>query len=80
VNEDLTFNPRGNGSGKLDATLKPGGAVNPRAMTGAGGVGGIVPGGHPVPSQATIRGAFFSTGDLWTTGWSALNLGGILAN
>jgi hypothetical protein len=80
VNEDLTFNPRGNGSGKLDATLKPGGAINPRAMTGAGGVGGIAPGGHPVPSQATIRGAFFSTGDLWTTGWSALNLGGILVN
>jgi hypothetical protein len=81
ANEDITFDPRGDASGKLAASLKPGGAINPRPFGAAGLVGGISPGGHSVPSpDVTFRGAFPSSGTLWTTDWTALNLGGILVD
>jgi hypothetical protein len=81
VNEDLTFNPRGNAGGKLDASLVPFGALNPRPAGAAGFVGGVSPGGHPVVAPGTtFRGAFPSTGTLWTTGWTALNLGDVLVD
>jgi len=82
VNEDPTFPLTGNGSGKLDGTLKTT-KLNPRLAAGLVGTGGC-----PQPryelggldASATYRGAFATGGSLWTTGWTALSVGGILAN
>jgi hypothetical protein len=81
VKEDQTFNPTGNAAGKLDATLKAT-RVNPRPAAGFVGVGGCTPPRGPgLNAAATFRGAFQSTATtLWTTGWTALNVGGLLAN
>lgn len=80
VNEDQTFDPQGNGAGKLDATLKPS-PINPRPNVGLTGTAGCVATQGPGLTSVTYRGAFAgSASTLWTTGWSALNRGGLLAN
>lgn len=78
--EDQTFDPTGNAAGKLDATVKPL-PINPRP-TGATGVGNCVsPRGPGLDPGATYRGAFLRTAPtLWTTGWTAMNVGRLLAN
>ena len=81
VNEDTTFDPTGNAAGKLDASLKPS-PINPRPNAGISGVAGCVaPQGPGLDAGATYRGAFNRTAPtLWTTGWTTLNLAGLLAN
>jgi hypothetical protein len=81
VKEDQTFNPVGNAAGKLVAGLKPS-PLNPRPAAGLTGVGGCVaPRGPGLDPAGTFRGAFARTAPtLWTTGWTALNLAGLLAN
>lgn len=82
VNEDATFDPTGNAAGKLDASLKAS-PINPRPKPGIVGVGlGIAPTRRVLDPSAKYRGAFpASTNvELWTTGWTALNRGGLLAN
>jgi hypothetical protein len=78
--EDQTFNPTGNAAGKIDSSLKAA-PINPRA-TGLAGVGSCTsPRGPGLDSGATFRGAFLRTAPtLWTTGWTAMNVGGLLAN
>ena len=81
VNEDVSFNPQGNAAGKLDATLKAT-PINPRPNAGLTGVAGCPgPRGPGLDSTATYRGAFLRTApELWTTGWTTLNLAGLLAD
>ena len=81
VKEDVTFNPTGNGLGKLDSTLKTS-PINPRPNAGITGVAGCpAPRGPGLDASATYRGAFLRTApELWTTGWTALNLAGLLAD
>lgn len=81
ANEDVTFNPVGNAAGKLAASLKSA-PINPRpAAAGVGTVGCVAPRGPGLDAGGTFRGAFSRTaGTLWTTGWTALNLAGLLAN
>ncbi len=81
VKEDATFNPTGNGAGKLDASLKVS-PINPRPNAGLTGVAGCPgPRGPGLDATATYRGAFLRTApELWTTGWTALNLAGLLAD
>lgn len=87
TNEDVTFNPVGLGGcpgascGKLAASLKTS-PINPRPAAGLTGVGGCVsPRGPGLDPGATYRGAFARTAlTLWTSGWTALHRGGLLAN
>jgi len=81
VKEDATFDPTGNSLGKLDSTLKTS-PINPRANAGITGVAGCPgPRGPGLDSSATYRGAFLRTApELWTTGWTTLNLAGLLAD
>lgn len=82
VQRDPTFDPTGNSAGKLDATLKSV-KLNPRTASGSGtnAGNGVVPQGPSLDRGATYRGAFpFSAPKLWTTGWTALNIGGIMAD
>jgi len=89
LKRDQTFDPTGLGGancpgplcGKLAASLKPS-PINPRPAAGFVGVAGCVPPQGPgLDSSATYRGAFPSTAPtLWTTGWTALNRAGLLAN
>ncbi|MFH1498036.1 MAG: hypothetical protein ABII82_09455 [Verrucomicrobiota bacterium] len=78
---DVTFDPTGNASGKLDASLKAS-PIDPRPTNAFSGVvGGVPPFGPGVDTTATYRGAFARTAPvLWTTGWTAMNLGGLLAD
>ncbi len=77
--EDQTFDPTGNAAGKIDSGVKPL-PINPRP-TGLAGVGSCVPARGPGLEPATFRGAFLRTAPtLWTTGWTAMNVGGLLAN
>jgi hypothetical protein len=86
-NRDQTFDPTGSSAcpgpicGKLDASLKPT-PIDPRPAAGFGGVGGCVPPQGPGLSGVTFRGAFSSVvaNPLWTTGWTAMNRAGLLAN
>jgi hypothetical protein len=80
VKEDQTFDPQGDANGKLAASLKAGG-INPRPAAGLVGTGGcVVPQGAGLQG-VTYRGAFDRTAPtIWTTGWTALNIGGLLAN
>jgi hypothetical protein len=84
LKEDQTFDATGNAAGKLVSTLKPGGPINPRPGAGITGIGGCVsPTKVPLglDPAATYRGAFLRTATtLWTTGWTALNKAGLLAN
>jgi hypothetical protein len=78
VNEDQTFDPRGDASGKLVSSLKPS-PIDPRPSGVAGVTGGVPPRGPGLESSATFRGAFApSAPKLWTTGWTALNAAGLL--
>lgn len=84
LQEDTTFNPVGDANNKLSASLKAtNGPINPRPPTGLGGLdaGGVTTKFPAGVEKVTFRGAFSSTATtLWTTGWTALNKGGILAN
>jgi hypothetical protein len=80
VNEDQSFDPQGNADGKLDGTLK---AVkfNPRPNAGIGATVGASAAQHIGTRNTAYRGAFGATEPtLWTTGWTALSIGGILAD
>jgi hypothetical protein len=80
VKEDQSFNPTGNASGKLVASLKTS-PINPRPNLTGGIIGCVAPQNPGVDRSATYRGAFVRTAPtLWTTGWTALNIGGLLAN
>lgn len=87
LNDDTTFNPQGStgvtsnaGAGVLAGSLKatkldprPRTALSTLRATGAFG---------PGVEDTAYRGAFDTSTsvDLWTTGWTALNLGGILVD
>ena len=81
VNRDQTFDPTGDANGKLTAALKlvP---LNPRPAAGITGTGGCVPPFGAGLSPVTYRGAFsgVAANPLWTTGWTAMNQAGLLAN
>lgn len=81
TNSDVSFNPTGNATGKLAASLKSS-PINPRPNAGLTGVAGCVaPRGPGLDASATYRGAFARTApNLWTTGWTTLNRAGLLAN
>jgi hypothetical protein len=80
-NEDTTFDPTGDAAGKLVPSLKAT-PINPRPGIGLDCVGGgVVPQGPSLNDAATYRGAFDqSVPEIWTTGWTALNQGGLLAD
>jgi len=79
-NESTYFDPTGNAAGKLDATLKPV-PINPRPNSGLTGTGGCIAPQGPGLTGVTYRGAFERVAPvLWTTDWTALNVGGILAD
>jgi len=87
VNQDPTLPLQGNDAGRLNAALSPRGTTaatrfNPRLNAGPNTAlcpqprwreGGL-------DATATYRGAFQTAGNLWTTGWTVLNVGGILAD
>ncbi|MEX2207232.1 MAG: hypothetical protein WEF50_13465 [Myxococcota bacterium] len=80
TNEDTTFDPTGNADGKLDPSIKPA-PINPRPLGGLTGTAGCVFPPNPALSKVNYRGAFASTAvTLWTTPWTALNIGGVLAD
>jgi hypothetical protein len=81
VNDDTTFNPMGDASGKLVASLKTA-AINPRTVQGLGrpNAGCVPPRGTGLDSSTNIRGAFVFSQPLWTNAWTALNQAGLLAN
>ncbi len=80
-NEDQTFDPTGDASGKLTAGIKTT-KLDPRPKFGLTGVvGGVPPQDSGLDRNATYRGAFLRTApELWTTGWTTLNLGNVLAD
>ena len=80
-NEDLTFNPTGvAGTGKLDASLKST-KIDPKPQGATGFTNGTSAEALPVPSPAVnFRGAFASSGNLWTKDWTALHIGGLLVD
>jgi hypothetical protein len=81
VNDDITFDPTGDASGKLVASLKVA-ATNPRTVQGIGrpNAGCVAPRGTGVEPGATYRGAFSFSNPLWTNGWTSLSQAGLLAN
>jgi hypothetical protein len=80
-NEDLTFDPTGvAGTNKLGASLKST-KIDPKPQGATGFTNGTSPEALPVPSPAvTFRGAFPSSGNLWTKDWTALHSGGLLVD
>lgn len=79
INGDVTFDPRGDASGKLVASLKSA-PINPRP-TGLGASFAIDSKGSQGVDSVSFRGAFDPTAQkLWTTGWSVLNTAGLLAD
>jgi hypothetical protein len=82
VNEDQTFDPKGNAAGKLVPSLKAT-RINPRPVVGAGLPTGSCP-TPPTPMgldpAATYRGAFdpAPATPLWTNGWTVLSIGGLM--
>lgn len=82
VNDDTTFDTVGV-AGKLAASLKTT-PINPRLVTGGLGrpnAGCVAPFGPSLDSGATYRGAFaIGATTLWTTDWTAMNQGGLLAD
>lgn len=83
IQRDPTFAAKGNATGKLVASLKAT-KLNPRtagSLTPNLGGLGVVPQGANLDRSATYRGAFSTTAPrLWTTGWTALNIGGIMVD
>ena len=91
VNENHYFVPTGVavlGRGKLagakttDAGAAGGPGFDPRPAAPANAElsGGIEPHWPGMDRSETYRGAFSSSGDLWTTPWSALNIGGVMVD
>ena len=89
VQEDPTFDPRGFTAAAAPnaqlGRLTPGGAPydpRPSAASTVAGIGcGVSPSRGPLDRAATYRGAFTQTApELWTDGWSTLNIAGVLAN
>ena len=67
-------------SGKLVPALK-GTPMNPRPNLTGGTIGCVAPQNPGVDRSATYRGAFVrSAPTLWTTDWTAMNIGGLLAD
>jgi hypothetical protein len=80
VKEDQTFDPQGDANGKLVAALKAS-PINPRPAAGLTGTGGCVVPQGPGLTAVTYRGAFDRTAPtIWTSGWTTLSIGGLLAN
>jgi hypothetical protein len=76
LNEDVSFEPKGNAAGKLDASLKSA-PIDPRPdPTSTAGIGGGVTTGPD--AAATYRGAFAPSLPLWTNGWTVLSIAGLL--
>lgn len=80
VNEDVSFDPTGNAAGKLDSSLKAS-PIDPRPAFAFSGVSGGAQAQGFGLEGVTYRGAFSNTASvLWTTGWTALNTAGLLAD
>jgi hypothetical protein len=79
VNDDITFDPTGDAAGKLAASLKAA-KTDPRTVSGFGRPNGgcVAPRGTGLDASAVYRGAFPSGVNLWTNGWTALSMGGLL--
>jgi hypothetical protein len=79
VNDDITFNPTGDAAGKLASSLKAA-KTDPRTVSGFGRPNGgcAAPRGTGLDASAVYRGAFPSGVSLWTNGWTALSMGGLL--
>jgi hypothetical protein len=78
--EDQTFDPTGDAAGKLVPSLKAT-PMNPRPNLTGGTIGCVAPQNPGVDRSATYRGAFVrSAPTLWTTDWTAMNIGGLLAD
>jgi hypothetical protein len=67
-------------AGKFEPGDLPLGPIDPDPTFGACGANGVRPVGDLPDGGATYRGAFQAGEDNWTTGWTVLNLGGILAD
>ena len=79
-NESTYFDPTGNAAGKLDSSLKAV-PINPRPNSGLTGTVGCSSPQGPGLTGVGYRGAFERVAPtLWTTDWTALNIGGILAD
>jgi hypothetical protein len=82
ADEDITFDPTGDASGRLVPALKLA-PTNPRGPTGSCSSGTISPGALPINRPAAYRGAFAPGAAeplLWTTDWTVLSIGGLLAD
>src|SRR5690606_21620239 len=84
VNENHYYDPQGvvvGGRGKLlGAKVGLPAVPRPASPADANVSGGIRPRGDGLDASATYRGAFPASQPLWTTGWTAMNVGGILAD
>lgn len=79
TNGDVTFDPQGDANGKLDASLKTA-KIDPRPL-GLGASLGVNSNAAQGLDAVSFRGAFAPTAaTLWTTGWTAMNVGGLLAD
>jgi hypothetical protein len=77
-NEDSTFDPMGDASGKLVSSLKSS-PIDPRPAGVVGVDGGVQPQSQGLDRSATYRGAFDrSAPELWTEGWTVLSISGLL--
>ena len=80
ANESTYFDPTGNAAGKLVPALMAV-PINPRPNSGITGTGGCVVPQGPGLVGVSYRGAFERVAAvLWTTDWTALNIGGLLAD
>lgn len=85
TNEDSFLIPTGSPStpgylNPTDSVLPDNGPIDPDPAAGAGGLNGVPPRGPGLNAGATYRGAFERGVANWTTGWTALNAGAVLAN
>ena len=80
VNEDVTHNPQGNASGKLDGSLKAS-VIDPRPNFGLTGLIGCPAIENSKVTPVTYRGAFDRTAPrLWTTDWTVLSQADLIAD
>lgn len=76
VQDDYTFNPEGDVNGEVNISLKP---VNGVIVPIPSGSGGYDFGQSTGPDRSiNYRGAFSTAEPLWTDGWSALYVAGLL--
>ncbi len=82
VNETTTFNPTGGANGTLEGSDKQGGQIDPRVAFGLEGTAGCCPPqGKCLDRSATYRGAFDPTApEIWTTGWTVLNISELMVD